>query len=77
MHDDDVDASSSPARIGLSIKGVNAKEIDRGDVIGATNSLKACNAIKIRFEKIVSIRENSVRPRSITYALVCRSNLLE
>lgn len=33
MHDDPVQSSSSPARVGLAIKGVTAEEISRGDII--------------------------------------------
>ena len=51
MHDDDVESAPSPARVGLSIKGLTAKEIDRGDVIGAPNSLQISNELRIKFEK--------------------------
>lgn len=33
MHDDPVNESKSPARVGLAIKGVAADEISRGDVL--------------------------------------------
>jgi len=33
MHDDPVDESSSPSRVGLAIKGVSPREIERGDII--------------------------------------------
>ncbi|MCS4538044.1 MAG: hypothetical protein HYY67_04195 [Thaumarchaeota archaeon] len=50
MHDDDVESAPSPARVGLSIKGLTAKEIDRGDVIGAPNSLQISNELRIKFQ---------------------------
>ena len=33
MHDDPVDESSSPSRVGLAVKGVSPREIERGDII--------------------------------------------
>ena len=51
MHDNDVEFAPSPARVGLSIKGLTAKEIDRGDVIGAPNSLQISNDLRVKFEK--------------------------
>jgi selenocysteine-specific translation elongation factor len=38
MHDDPVDESKSPARVGLAIKGVAAGQISRGDILCSTNS---------------------------------------
>ena len=38
MHDDPVNESKSPARVGLAIKGVNADEISRGDVLCSHSS---------------------------------------
>lgn len=35
MHDDPVPSSKTPARVGLSIKGVSAKDLSRGDVISS------------------------------------------
>lgn len=32
MHDDNVDEAISPARVGLSLKGVKPEELSRGDV---------------------------------------------
>ena len=33
MHDDPVDESSSPSRVGLAVKGVSPRDIERGDII--------------------------------------------
>jgi selenocysteine-specific translation elongation factor len=33
MHDDPVENSSSPARVGLAVKGISATDISRGDVM--------------------------------------------
>ncbi|MER3408397.1 MAG: elongation factor Tu [Nitrososphaera sp.] len=33
MHDDPVESSSSPARVGLAVKGVSAGDVSRGDVL--------------------------------------------
>ena len=40
MHDDPVDESSSPSRVGLAIKGVSPREIERGDIICSGDTLK-------------------------------------
>jgi selenocysteine-specific translation elongation factor len=37
MHDDPVNESKSPARVGLAVKGVDADDISRGDVICSSN----------------------------------------
>ncbi|MGI0049148.1 MAG: EF-Tu/IF-2/RF-3 family GTPase [Nitrososphaera sp.] len=52
MHDDPVESSSSPARVGLAIKGPGAEDISRGDVICAPDALKVSSGpITIRFAK--------------------------
>jgi selenocysteine-specific translation elongation factor len=40
MHDDPVDESSSPSRVGLAVKGVSPREIERGDIICSGDSMK-------------------------------------
>jgi selenocysteine-specific translation elongation factor len=40
MHDDPVESSSSPARVGLAIKGASAGDISRGDVLCAPGTAK-------------------------------------
>ena len=52
MHDDPVNESKSPARVGLAIKGVNADEISRGDVLcsrNASNLKITTDAIHVEF----------------------------
>jgi selenocysteine-specific translation elongation factor len=39
MHDDSVYEASSPARVGLALKGVTANDISRGDVISRSDDL--------------------------------------
>lgn len=53
MHDDPVDTSSSPSRVGLAIKGVSADDISRGDVICAQDDAirVSSDAINIGFAK--------------------------
>ena len=41
MHDDPAESSSSPARVGLAIKGPGADDISRGDVICAVKCAKS------------------------------------
>jgi selenocysteine-specific translation elongation factor len=38
MHDDPVDESKSPARVGLAIKGITAEQISRGDILCSSDS---------------------------------------
>ena len=52
MHDDPVQSSSSPARVGLAIKGVTAEDISRGDIICAKDSVNvAVDSIAVKFAK--------------------------
>lgn len=52
MHDDPVESSSSPARVGLAIKGPGADDISRGDVICAPDAVKVSSGtISIKFAK--------------------------
>jgi selenocysteine-specific translation elongation factor len=52
MHDDPVQNSSSPARVGLAIKGVPADEISRGDIICTKEAVSiATEKIDVKFEK--------------------------
>ena len=43
MHDDPVDESSSPSRVGLAVKGVIPREIERGDIICSGDNIKAAD----------------------------------
>lgn len=51
MHDDDVDSAKSPGRVGVALKGTNASEVTRGDVMAFPGSMRSESAIKVRFEK--------------------------
>lgn len=52
MHDDPVESSSSPARVGLAIKGPGADDISRGDVICAPDAVKVSSAtVTVKFVK--------------------------
>lgn len=52
MHDDPAESSSSPARVGLAIKGAGADDISRGDVICAPDAVKVSSgAVTVRFTK--------------------------
>ena len=52
MHDDPVESSSSPARVGLAVKGVSAGDVSRGDVLCAPGALKVSSgALSAKFEK--------------------------
>ncbi len=45
MHDDPVENSSSPARVGLAVKGVSATDISRGDMICAPGTVKVTSGV--------------------------------
>jgi selenocysteine-specific translation elongation factor len=54
MHDDPVESSSSPARVGLAVKGVSAGDVSRGDVLcapGAASVSSGSGPIQARFVK--------------------------
>lgn len=52
MHDDPADSASSPARVGLAVKGPSAGDISRGDVICAPGIVKvASGAVAAKFQK--------------------------
>lgn len=52
MHDDPAESSSSPARVGLAIKGPTAGDISRGDVICAPDAVKVSSGtITVKFAK--------------------------
>jgi selenocysteine-specific translation elongation factor len=52
MHDDPAESSSSPARVGLAIKGTGADDISRGDVICAPDAASVSSgAVTVRFSK--------------------------
>ena len=57
MHDDDVENAVSPARVGVAIKGANAADIARGDVIAVKDSTNVGSEIKINFEKNIFYRQ--------------------
>lgn len=43
MHDDPVDESSSPSRVGLAVKGVSPRDIERGDIICSGDTINIAN----------------------------------
>jgi selenocysteine-specific translation elongation factor len=52
MHDDPVQSSSSPARVGLAIKGVTAEEISRGDIICTREAVSISSGpLPVKFTK--------------------------
>jgi selenocysteine-specific translation elongation factor len=52
MHDDPVNTSKRPSRVGLAIKGVSAKDISRGDIITSPGlAIIANNEFQIKFIK--------------------------
>ena len=51
MHDDPVDESICPARVGLAVKGVKPDEVGRGDIISQENAVLVNSEIELDFTK--------------------------
>ena len=51
MHDDPVDESICPARVGLAVKGVKPDEVGRGDVISEEGVVDVKSEIELDFQK--------------------------
>ena len=51
MHDDPVEEAHSPARVGLSLKGVKPDEVSRGDILYADDSLSIKSELELDFSK--------------------------
>lgn len=51
MHDDPVDESISPARVGLAVKGAKPDEVGRGDIIAQENTVNVKSEIELNFTK--------------------------
>jgi selenocysteine-specific translation elongation factor len=52
MHDDPVESSSSPARVGLAVKGAGADDISRGDIICAPDMVMVSSGtLSVKFAK--------------------------
>ena len=51
MHDDPVDESVCPARVGLAVKGVKPDEVGRGDIISQENAVLVTSEIDLDFTK--------------------------
>ncbi|MEK0323798.1 MAG: EF-Tu/IF-2/RF-3 family GTPase, partial [Nitrosopumilus sp.] len=51
MHDDPVEESICPARVGLAVKGVKPEEVGRGDVISEEGVVDVKSEIELDFQK--------------------------
>ncbi len=51
MHDDPVEKSIYPARVGLAVKGVKPEEVGRGDVISEVGVVDVKSEIELNFQK--------------------------
>jgi selenocysteine-specific translation elongation factor len=59
MHDDPVDISKKPSRVGLALKGVSGKDISRGDIIASSGLAKiAYNDLQVKFIKNQFFKED-------------------
>ena len=51
MHDDPVDESICPARVGLAVKGVKPDEVGRGDIISEEGAVQTATEIQLDFTR--------------------------
>jgi selenocysteine-specific translation elongation factor len=51
MHDDPVEESACPARVGLAVKGVKPDEIGRGDIIAKEGTVDVKTEVELDFQK--------------------------
>ena len=51
MHDDPVEESICPARVGLAVKGAKPDEVGRGDVISEENAVNIATDLELDFQK--------------------------
>jgi selenocysteine-specific translation elongation factor len=51
MHDDPVEEAISPARVGLSLKGVKIDDISRGDILCEDDSIPIKSELELNFTK--------------------------
>jgi len=51
MHDNPVEEAASPARVGLSIKGVKSEDVSRGDVLYDDDTLTIKSEFELEFSK--------------------------
>jgi len=51
LHDDNVDEAVSPARVGLSLKGVKPEEVSRGDILCEDDSIQVKSEIELDFKQ--------------------------
>ena len=51
MHDDPVEESIFPARVGLAVKGVKPDEVSRGDIISQENAVLVDSQVELDFTK--------------------------
>ncbi|MDE1725536.1 MAG: elongation factor Tu, partial [Thaumarchaeota archaeon] len=49
MHDDSVENASSPARVGLAVKGITPDDVQRGDVLCMPNVVQTSQEIEIDY----------------------------
>jgi selenocysteine-specific translation elongation factor len=65
MHDDPVNYSKKPSRVGLAIKGVSAKDVSRGDIITSLGLSKIVNSsFQIKFNKNPFYKEDIVETQN-------------
>jgi selenocysteine-specific translation elongation factor len=51
MHDDPVEESVCPGRVGLAVKGAKHDEVGRGDILAQTDTVKVKSEIELDFTK--------------------------
>jgi selenocysteine-specific translation elongation factor len=69
MHDDPVEESVCPARVGLAVKGVKPDEVGRGDIIAQAGT------VSVKFEIELDFKKSPFYKNEITLNQMCLVNV--
>ena len=73
MHDDPVEESVCPARVGLAVKGAKPDEVGRGDVISEEGVVDVKTEIEIDFQKVLFTKVRFQKIKDVLSMLDCKS----
>ena len=75
MHDDPVEESLFPARVGLAVKGVKPDEVARGDIISSENTAGNDNSLHVTTEIELDFKKNPFYKSEIAENQGCLVNI--
>ena len=73
MHDDPVEQATSPARVGLAIKGIAADDISRGDILSSHNDIRVNQDNLV--ESLTTVNNNTIIVQLFIGILIIRAIL--